>query len=69
MSELPLKDCPFCGNKALLEDCNDHHGDWFNLGCSDDKCIGWHLFYCIEIQDKLRAISEWNTRVDTKGKE
>ncbi len=70
MSE-ELKACPFCGGEALLERGSDHHGKWFNLGCSrhwgavadpDESCIGGRLFYTETEKDEAEAITAWNTR-------
>ena len=56
--------CPFCGKEAKLEVENDHHGETFNLGCSDQDCIAYHLLYTIDteemsVEDGIRA---WNSR-------
>ncbi|WP_422028085.1 Lar family restriction alleviation protein [Roseovarius sp.] len=69
MSE-QLKPCPFCGDPAELETDNDHHGEWFNLGCQnhwgqldpDDACIGGRLFYTEDMSQMEAAITAWNTR-------
>ncbi len=66
-----LKPCPFCGAPASLERNGDHHGEWFNLGCSrhwgavtkpDEGCIGGRLFYTEPPEDLPAAIKAWNTR-------
>ena len=62
--------CPFCGSPAELERDNDHHGEWFNLGCSrhwgnvdpDDACIGGRVFYTEDPEKEASAIEAWNTR-------
>ena len=70
MSET-LKPCPFCGSPAELETDNDHHGEWFNLGCSrhwgsvpdpDDGCPGGRLWYTEDPEGMARAIAAWNRR-------
>lgn len=68
-----LKPCPFCGAAAELEEDNDHHGEWFNLGCSmhwgnlavkdEDDCCGGRIWYTEPLEEKEAAIKEWNTRV------
>lgn len=64
-----LEPCPLCGAPALLEHDSDHHGDWFNLGCSnhyehkpDDPCPMGRLFYTESCDEESRAIQKWNTR-------
>lgn len=70
MSE-KLANCPFCGSPAELEHDNDHHGSWFNLGCSqhwgrvkpvENACIGGRLFYTEEPENEAKAIEAWNRR-------
>lgn len=71
MSERELKSCPFCGAPAELERDNDHHGEWFNLGCSrhwgtvsdpDDKCPGCRIWYTAPPEEMEGAIAAWNKR-------
>lgn len=65
-----LKPCPFCGAPAELEHGSDHHGEWFNLGCSrhwgrvdpDKACKGGRLWYTEFEQPEATAIEEWNRR-------
>jgi len=68
-----LKNCPFCGAPAVLENGSDHHGTWFNLGCSrhwgivpdpDAACIGGRLFYTETEKTETEAIEAWNRRVE-----
>ena len=69
---IELKPCPFCGADAELEHDNDHHGEWFNLGCSrhwdrvapDDACVGARLWYTEIVKSEDEAIEAWNTRTD-----
>ncbi len=64
-----LLPCPFCGAQASLEQDSDHHGDWFNLGCSrhwgavDDGCCGGRLWYTADPSELEGAIAAWNRRV------
>lgn len=58
-----LKPCAHCGSEAYLDFDNDHHGEWFNLGCSSEKCFLRMAFYTEEMKDLEKAISAWNTRV------
>lgn len=74
MTARPMEDerllpCPLCGAPALLEHDSDHHGEWFNLGCSrhyehvtDDPCPMGRLFYTESREDESAAIKKWNTR-------
>ena len=36
---ITLKPCPMCGKEAKFVRNNDHHGDYFDLGCSDKECL------------------------------
>jgi Restriction alleviation protein Lar len=58
-----LKNCPFCGSIAELDECKDHHGEWFNLGCSKIQCPAHNLFYTEEMETMPKAIEVWNTRI------
>jgi hypothetical protein len=65
-----IKPCPFCGSEAELEHGSDHHGQWFNLGCSrhwgnvdpDRACVGGRLWYTETEKSEAEAIAAWNTR-------
>ena len=66
-----LKNCPFCGSPAELERDSDHHGEWFNLGCSrhfdavpdpDNSCPGGRIWYTEELDNEEAAVTAWNTR-------
>jgi len=67
MSE-ELKPCPFCGANAELERESDHHGEWFNLGCSshfgktDAPCIAGRIIYTQDLPEMESAIAAWNRR-------
>lgn len=65
MAELkPLKKCPFCGGEAeLVIDC-DHHGEFYNLGCTQDSCIAKNVFYTVPSDEMpiVKAIKAWNKR-------
>lgn len=70
MSKPNLKPCPFCGSEAELERGSDHHGEWFNLGCSrhwgrvepDTACIAGRIFYTEFEKTEEEAIALWNAR-------
>ena len=68
-----LKPCPFCAAPAEIEQGSDHHGEWFNLGCSrhwgkvkdpnpSNTCIAGRMFYTEIDRTEAEAISAWNTR-------
>jgi hypothetical protein len=57
-----LKSCPFCGKRAELIEDMDHHGEWFDLGCSDEECIVKKVFYRQPVDHLAAAIEAWNTR-------
>jgi hypothetical protein len=68
-----LLPCPFCGSPAEIEHGSDHHGEYFNLGCSrhwgraqnpdrTNTCIAGRIFYTEIDVSKAQAIAAWNTR-------
>jgi hypothetical protein len=64
-----LLPCPFCGAPAEIEHGSDHHGEWFNLGCSrhwgkdlDSPCVGGRLWYTETEVTEDDAIAAWNRR-------
>ena len=68
-----LKPCPFCGAPGEIEHGSDHHGAWFNLGCSrhwghvcdpdhSNTCIAGRVFYTETEVSEAEAIAAWNTR-------
>ena len=67
---MDLRPCPFCGSPAELERASDHHGEWFNLGCSrhwgnvnpDDACPAGRLWYTEDPEKEAAAIEAWNRR-------
>lgn len=68
--ETTLKTCPFCGSPALLEQNSDHHGEWFNLGCSrhweavpdGEDCPGGRIWYTSPPEGMGAAVAAWNRR-------
>ncbi len=72
-----LLPCPFCGASAELEEGSDHHGTWFNLGCSrhwghqsnpdhTNTCIAGRMFYTETDVPLADAIAAWNARAHPK---
>ena len=59
-----LEHCPFCGSEAELYIETDHHGEFFNLGCSVDDCIGHWAFYTQSTKEISveEGVNIWNTR-------
>lgn len=59
-----LKSCPFCGGDAYLEQNEDHHGIFYSLGCSNDKCIANTIIYRMPDEElKMEeAVEQWNER-------
>lgn len=68
-----LRECPFCGSPAELEHGSDHHGEWFNLGCSrhwgrqrnpdhTNTCIAGRIYYTEAEVTEAEAIAAWNRR-------
>jgi hypothetical protein len=68
-----LLPCPFCGSPAEIEEGSDHHGTWFNLGCSrhwghvrnpdsGNTCIAGRMYYTETEVPILEAVASWNTR-------
>lgn len=78
MDKVTLKNCPFCGAAASLERESDHHGEWFNLGCSqhwgttltaEGGCPGGRIWYTEDPSDMDQAITAWNTRTHVVSEE
>ena len=66
-----LKACWCCNAPALLERDGDHHGEWFNLGCSRhwgavpdraEACPAGRIWYTADPSEMNAAITAWNTR-------
>ena len=66
-----LKACWCCNAPAILERASDHHGEWFNLGCSrhwdavPDRalaCPAGRIWYTADPSEMEAAITAWNTR-------
>ena len=70
-----LKTCPFCGSPAEIEYGSDHHGTWYNLGCSrhwghqsdpnpTSTCLAGRIYYTETDVPEAEAIAAWNRRAD-----
>lgn len=65
-----VEPCPFCGKQAEIERDSDHHGSWFNLGCSDHwgkrddgkGCIAGRMFYTESERTEEECVALWNNR-------
>lgn len=57
-----LKNCPFCGSKAVVHTSN---GLW-GVACDGMECIGLLLRSpgCCDYRTREKAIEMWNRRVD-----
>lgn len=61
MSENKLKQCPFCGNKAISYFSFEDWGfDTYKIVCSGDRCKIQTPSY----QSRDDAIKSWNKRVN-----
>ena len=68
MSE--LKQCPFCGGKAEVEQIPTATFDKFVPHCKSRKCIAFYIGYCDEgiYNTRSMAIAAWNRRVGEESK-
>jgi len=64
-SHFNLLPCPFCGSPAELDVMEDHHGEYFNLGCLDNGCPARWIYYTTASEDISveEAVAKWNGRV------
>ncbi len=54
--EIILKPCPFCGGKAILDDCGDKRS--YFVRCEKCKVAQEHLYRAYRA-----AVTAWNRRV------
>ncbi len=54
-----LGSCPLCGGDAFFCKDNDHHGEFFTLGCSTDTCRLRHLYYTDPMEKEEEARRVW----------
>ena len=59
----PFKPCPFCGQAAKLKIEDDHHGEFFYLGCCDKECAGYEIYFTSPIEELEKSTQSWNRRV------
>lgn len=57
-----LLPCPFCGKATEYVCENDHHGDYFRLGCTDEDCPAHWTYYTEPQENAEECIARWNTR-------
>ena len=57
-----LLPCPFCGKPTEYVCENDHHGDYFRLGCTDEDCPAHWTYYTEPQENAEECIRRWNTR-------
>lgn len=71
--------CPFCNSPAEIEEGSDHHGTWFNLGCSrhwghvrnpdhTNTCIAGRIYYTETDVPLSEALTAWNTRANADAR-
>jgi len=63
-----LKDCPFCGAKGQYFLDEDHHGEFYSLGCAFVGCVAHKMVYTESPLDRPPedAIAAWNHRQPDK---
>jgi hypothetical protein len=59
---MTLERCPFCGKPAEIVDDYNESDAWFNLGCSDEKCVAHNFVYGQNIEWRDETIAAWNKR-------
>jgi len=65
-----LKNCPFCGGEAALEECKQTPyekaflGATFSCGCDNEDCLGYQSI--TTFARRKDAITAWNIRADTR---
>lgn len=57
MSEIKLKPCPFCGNRALLAEGN--YGKYLI------ECETCSLFFGIRVEDGTELVDGWRATINT----
>lgn len=62
MTHPELKPCPFCGADGEITYDQDHHGIWFNAGCSNSLCRAYNVYYTEDVEKVPEFIFWWNTR-------
>lgn len=60
MSEIKLKNCPFCGSEVELEDIGEDSNDhYYMIACKNSNCGSSTCFGEVSKDDFIRT---WNTR-------
>lgn len=57
-----LLPCPFCGKPAEYVCEDDHHGEFFKLGCPDEECPAHWTYYTEPQENAEDCIRKWNGR-------
>lgn len=57
---MQLKECPFCGSEAMVQEDNTD-GRWYQVVCKNSQCIcnEYNLWWDVVEE----AVLEWNWRV------
>lgn len=59
LTEKTIKDCPFCGCKAILRSISYEDSCEYIVECKNPHCLILPTTYCLE---KEEAIKAWNNR-------
>lgn len=61
---MDLRHCPFCGKPAQCKVEEDHHGNFYSLGCSNSDCVAHEIYYAVPEEDlpMEQAAFNWNRR-------
>lgn len=65
MKENELRNCPFCGGEAKLEQIQEATLDKYVVTCNNSNCCAFYMGYIDEglYPTKTLAIEAWNRRV------
>ena len=60
---MELRECPYCGGKAITQTDSLHYGPEITIGCEKQGCHGC-IGDCEPYSNEKDAIAAWNTRHD-----